>query len=72
MPGAEADRPSAVEETTKRPCTCVIAHVQNDEEQARVQAALDNALRTNDAQAVLVACMQLMQPCPARDEPVAR
>jgi hypothetical protein len=72
MPGAEADRPSPAEETAKRPCTCVIAHVQNDEERARVQAALDNALETNHAQAVLVACMQLMQPCPARDEPVTR
>ncbi|MEV8388646.1 MULTISPECIES: hypothetical protein [unclassified Streptomyces] len=72
MRDAEADRPGGAEESTERPCTCVIAHVQNDEERARAQAALDNALKTNDAQAVLVACMQLMQPCPARDEPVTR
>ncbi|MGW6238353.1 hypothetical protein [Streptomyces sp. NPDC055094] len=72
MPGTEADQPSAAEETSGHSCTCVIAHVQNDEERARIQAALDNALKTKDAQAVLVACMQLMQPCPARDEPVTR
>lgn len=61
-------RPDPVVEPTKRPCTCLIAHPQNNEERARAQAALDNALKTNNAQAVLVACMQLMQPCPARDE----
>ncbi|TQK44387.1 hypothetical protein FBY35_5891 [Streptomyces sp. SLBN-118] len=72
MPGAEAGQPSAAEETTKRPCICVIAHVQNAEERAHTKAALDNAVATNDAHAVLVACMQLMQPCPARDEPVTR
>lgn len=72
MPGTEAGQPSAADDTTEPPCTCVIAHVQNDEERARVQAALDNALKTNDAHAVPVACMQLRQPCPARDEPVTR
>ncbi|MFI1100233.1 hypothetical protein [Streptomyces melanogenes] len=71
MPGAEATQPSAAD-TSKPPCTCVIAHVQNDEERAHVQAGLDNALKNNDAHAVLVACLQLMQPCPARDELVAR
>ncbi|MFD5430317.1 hypothetical protein [Streptomyces sp. NPDC127084] len=71
MPGTDADQPSDGK-TTRRPCTCVIAHVQDDEDRAHVQSALDNALKTNDAQAVLVACMQLMQPCPARDEPVTR
>ncbi|MCZ4099811.1 hypothetical protein [Streptomyces sp. H39-C1] len=68
MSGAEAEQPSAAEEAAKRPCACVIAHVQNDEERARAQAALDNALKTNDAHAVFIACLQLMQPCPARDE----
>ncbi|MFH9246714.1 hypothetical protein [Streptomyces sp. ISID311] len=72
MPGTEAGKPRTDEETAKRQCTCVIAHVQNDEERAHAQAALDNALKTNDAHAVLVACMQLMQPCPARDEPETR
>lgn len=72
MPGTEAEQPSAAEEAAKRSCACVIAHVQNDEERARAQAALDNALKTNDAHAVLIACLQLMQPCPARDEPVTR
>ncbi|GAO08670.1 hypothetical protein TPA0598_04_03060 [Streptomyces lydicamycinicus] len=72
MPGTEAGQPRTAEETINRPCNCVIAHVQNADERAQVQAALDNALKTNDAHAVLVACMQLMQPCPARDEPVTR
>ncbi|WP_327297797.1 MULTISPECIES: hypothetical protein [unclassified Streptomyces] len=72
MPGTEMRQPSAVEETANRPCNCVFAHARNDEERAQAQAALDNALKTNDAHAVLVACMQLMQPCPARDEPVTR
>lgn len=49
MPGTEAGQPSAADDTTKPPCTCVIAHVQNDEERDRVQAALDNALKTNHA-----------------------
>ncbi|MFI1436534.1 hypothetical protein [Streptomyces lydicus] len=71
MPGTKAAQPGAAE-TTKPPCTCLIAHVQNDEERARVQAGLDNALKNNDAHAVLVACLQLMQPCPARDELVTR
>ncbi|MEU9238568.1 hypothetical protein [Streptomyces sp. NPDC048385] len=71
MPGAEAAQPSAAD-ISKPPCTCVIAHVQNGEERAHVQAGLDHALKNNDAHAVLVACLQLMQPCPARDELVAR
>ncbi|MEV0257699.1 hypothetical protein AB0H82_26010 [Streptomyces sp. NPDC050732] len=71
MPGAEATQPSAAD-TSKPSCACVIAHVQNDEERVRVQAGLDNALKNNDAHAVLVACLQLMQPCPARDELVTR
>ncbi|MEU4166158.1 hypothetical protein AB0F46_04630 [Streptomyces sp. NPDC026665] len=45
----------------------MIAHAQDDEERARVQAALDTALKFSDAQGVLMACLQLMQPCPARD-----
>jgi hypothetical protein len=65
MPGSESTQPS---EATARRCHCVIAHVQNDDERARVQAALDNALKTNNAHAVYVACLQLLQPCPARDE----
>ncbi|MFJ4684691.1 hypothetical protein [Streptomyces sp. NPDC088789] len=50
----------------------MIAHVQTGEERDHAQGALDNALKTNDAHAVFVACMQLMQPCPARDESVTR
>ncbi|MEW2081065.1 hypothetical protein [Streptomyces sp. NPDC005283] len=46
-------------------CHCVIAHPQNADERDQVQAALDNALKSNDAQGVLLACMQLMQPCRA-------
>ncbi|MFI6054099.1 hypothetical protein ACIBCO_28910 [Streptomyces violascens] len=71
MAGTEADQPGR-DDSAKPGCNCVIAHVHNDGEQVRVQAALDNALKTNDAHAVFVACMQLMQPCPARDEPVTR
>lgn len=72
MPGTDTGQPNEAEQTTKRLCACVIAHVQNAEERARAQAALDNALKTNDAHAVFIACLQLMQPCPARDEPVTR
>ncbi|MEU8968940.1 hypothetical protein AB0D11_06630 [Streptomyces monashensis] len=72
MPGTRAGLPSVEGTAPRRPCTCVIAHVQTDEERDHAQASLDNALKTNDAHAVLVACMQLMQPCPARDESVTR
>ncbi|MFM9493658.1 hypothetical protein ACKI1Q_08470 [Streptomyces galilaeus] len=69
MPGTDAAPSSPAEEIGKRRCACIIAHPQDDDERARVQAALDNALATNDAHAVFVACMQ---PCPARYEVVAR
>lgn len=72
MAGTEAAPPNPAEETDKRRCACVIAHPQSDDERARVQAALDNGLATNDAHGVFVACMQLLQPCPARYEVVAR
>ena len=72
MPGTEAVPSNTAEETGKRRCACVIAHPQDDNERARAQAALDNALATNDAQGVFVACMQLLPPCPARYEVVAR
>ncbi|MEV0444970.1 hypothetical protein AB0I84_31445 [Streptomyces spectabilis] len=67
-----ADKPEATAEASGGLCHCFVAHVQNDEERAEVQTALDNALRTNDAHAVLVACLQLMAPCPARDKQVTR
>ncbi|MCK7627253.1 hypothetical protein MUU72_29860 [Streptomyces sp. RS10V-4] len=67
MPGAEPARPHPPQ-PAKRPCTCLIAHPHNDEERSQAQAALDNALKTNDAQGVLVACLQLMQPCQANGE----
>lgn len=66
MPGATEERPSA-EVLPARRCTCVIAHAQNDAERAQVQTALDTALKIGDAHGVLIACLQLMQPCPARD-----
>lgn len=72
MPGPEAVPSNPAEETDKRRCACIIAHPQDDDERARVQAALDNALATNDAHAVFVACMQLLPPCPARYVVVAR
>ncbi|MER6367496.1 hypothetical protein [Streptomyces mirabilis] len=72
MTGTEAIPSNTTEQTGKRRCICVIAHPQDDDERARVQAALDNGLATNDAHGVFVACMQLLQPCPARYEVVAR
>ncbi|MER6131922.1 hypothetical protein [Streptomyces sp. NPDC001815] len=72
MAGTEPVSPNATEETGKRRCACIIAHPQDDAQRARVQAALDNALATNDAHGVFVACMQLLPPCPARYEVVAR
>ncbi|MDH6499559.1 hypothetical protein [Streptomyces sp. SAI-149] len=72
MAGAEAVPPNPAEETGKRRCACIIAHPQDDAERARAQAALDNGLATNDAHGVFVACMRLLQPCPARYEVVAR
>jgi hypothetical protein len=71
-PRTERSQPEEAGAPSKRPCTCLIAHPQSDAERAQAQAALDNALKTNDAQGVLVACMQLMQPCAARGEPVTR
>lgn len=70
MASTEAVPPNPAEETGKRRCSCVIAHPQDEAE--RAQAALDNGLATNDAHGVFVACMQLLQPCPARYEVVAR
>ncbi|MFM9760825.1 hypothetical protein [Streptomyces scabiei] len=72
MPGIEAVPPNPAEETGKRRCACVIAHPRDEAERARAQAALDNGLATNDAHGVFVACMQLLQPCPARYEVVER
>lgn len=72
MDGAGEAPVNTPEETGQTRCYCVIAHAQNDDERAIVQAALDNALATNDARGVLVACLQLMQPCPARSEGAAR
>ncbi|MDX3241700.1 hypothetical protein [Streptomyces sp. ME18-1-4] len=72
MTGTEAIPPNSSEGAGKRRCTCVIAHPQDDDERARGRAALDNALATNDAHAVFVICMQLLPPCPARYEVVAR
>jgi hypothetical protein len=59
---------NANQPTSNARCHCVIAHPQNNDERDQVQAALHNALQSNDAQGVLLACMQLMQPCRARDE----
>ncbi|MFM9596243.1 hypothetical protein ACKI1J_40670 [Streptomyces scabiei] len=70
MPGTDVTPPNA--EPKPRRCHCVIAHPQDENERARAQAALDNALATNDAQGALLACMQLMQPCQTRDEQAAR
>ncbi|WJV48926.1 hypothetical protein [Streptomyces flavofungini] len=67
-----ADKQETAAESVGGRCHCLIAHAQNDKERAEVQTGLDNALRTNDAHAVLVACLQLMAPCPARDEQVTR
>ncbi|WP_405613272.1 hypothetical protein [Streptomyces sp. NBC_00076] len=72
MPRTEAVPSNTAEETGKGRCACIIAHPQDDDQRARVRAALDNALATNDAHAVLVVCMQLLPPCPARYEVVAR
>ncbi|WSQ08947.1 hypothetical protein OG604_14875 [Streptomyces sp. NBC_01231] len=72
MTGTEAVPSNAAEETGMGRCACIIAHPQDDDERARVRAALDNALATNDAHAVFVVCMQLLSPCPARYEAVAR
>ncbi|MEW2117709.1 hypothetical protein AB0945_21460 [Streptomyces sp. NPDC005474] len=72
MAGTEEASPNPAEGTGERRCACVIAHPQDDGERSRVQAALDNGLATNDAHGVFVACMQLLQPCPARYEVVAR
>ncbi|MFM9538626.1 hypothetical protein ACKI1I_42745 [Streptomyces turgidiscabies] len=72
MADTEAVPPNPAEETSKRRCTCVIAHPQDEAERVRAQAALDNGLATNHAHGVFVACMQLLQPCPARYEVVAR
>ncbi|WP_172387156.1 hypothetical protein [Streptomyces sp. MNP-20] len=67
-----AGKPEATAEASSGRCYCLVAHVQNDEDRAAAQTALDNALRTNDAHAVLVACLQLLAPCPARDKQVTR
>lgn len=72
MPDTEAVPSNTAAERGKRRCACIIAHPQDDDERARVQAALDNALATKDAHAVFVACMQLLPPCPASSEAVAR
>ncbi|MFD9792075.1 hypothetical protein ACFWXK_14115 [Streptomyces sp. NPDC059070] len=58
-PAVQAEQPT---------CRCVIAHVQNAGQETQVRANLDTALKTSDAHAVYVACLQLMQPCPARAE----
>ncbi|MDQ0602021.1 hypothetical protein QF037_006366 [Streptomyces canus] len=72
MAGTEPVPSSTAEETGKRRCACIFAHPQDDVERARVQAALDNALVTNDAHAVFVACMQLLPPCPTTSVAVAQ
>ncbi|MFE7129318.1 hypothetical protein ACFVIM_00465 [Streptomyces sp. NPDC057638] len=61
--------PSLQRDSPADRCNHVIAHPQNAAEKVRVSAALDNALTTGDAHGVLVAAMQLMQPCTARDQP---
>ncbi|MET9318793.1 hypothetical protein ABZX75_01125 [Streptomyces sp. NPDC003038] len=48
-------------------CNHIFAHPQTAEQRARVEAALDNARRTGDAQGVLVAMAQLLGPCDVRD-----
>lgn len=72
MDGAGEALVNTPEESGQTRCNCVIAHAQNDAERATVQTALDNALAANDARGVLVACLQLMQPCPARGRGPAR
>ncbi|MEU2558417.1 hypothetical protein ABZ626_03580 [Streptomyces longispororuber] len=67
MSGLNREQPKADEKTTHRRCHCLIAHAQNENEKARAKEALDNALKTNDAHAVYIACLQLLAPCPARD-----
>ncbi|MFB7742473.1 hypothetical protein [Streptomyces sp. NPDC056132] len=71
MAGTESDQPSR-DNSTEAGCHCVIAHVHHAKDRVHVMAALDNALKTGDAYGVFVACMQLMQPCPARDGAVTR
>ncbi|MFE3577963.1 hypothetical protein [Streptomyces vinaceus] len=48
-------------------CNHLFAHPQTPEQRARVEAALDNARLTGDAQGVLVAMAQLLGPCDVRD-----
>ncbi|WP_274558012.1 hypothetical protein [Streptomyces spiramyceticus] len=62
----EQTNPSEQPAEATATCWCVIAHPQTDEERARVQAALENARATNDANGVVLAIAQLTQPCPAR------
>ncbi|WP_406050976.1 hypothetical protein OG280_26355 [Streptomyces virginiae] len=48
-------------------CNHVFAHPQTPEQRVHVEAALENARLTGDAQGVLIAMVQLTSPCDVRD-----
>lgn len=66
-PSTEGEEPA---ESKVPRCHCLIAHPEDQEQLGRVQSALENALNTDDARGVLIACLQLTQPCRARNKRV--
>ncbi|WP_314250881.1 hypothetical protein [Streptomyces sp. DSM 40907] len=48
-------------------CNHVFAHPQTPEQREQVEAALENARLTGDAQGVLIAMVQLTSLCDVRD-----
>ncbi|MEW1804201.1 hypothetical protein ACIGO7_07860 [Streptomyces virginiae] len=48
-------------------CHHIFAHPQTPHQREQVEAALENARLTGDAQGVLIAMTQLTEPCDVRD-----